>query len=78
VAGENDVARKGKSRAGRTARVPISDEELIGRLKEDTPEALSGTLSESRFNFAVEGLLKESRYRLSFRISIVGSVVSII
>ncbi len=56
------MARKRKGRAGRTARVPISDEELIARLQEDAPETLTAALSEATFDAAVEGLLKESPF----------------
>ena len=51
--------RKGKAKPHRTARVPISDKELIARLEEKGPQVLNASLSEAAFDAAVEGLLKE-------------------
>jgi len=44
-----DGAEK-ESQGTRTARVPISDEELIGRLQDDAPEVLKATVSEAAFD----------------------------
>jgi Fe2+ or Zn2+ uptake regulation protein len=44
----------------RTARIPLSDEELIARLQDEAPDALRATIPEALHDAAVEGLLKES------------------
>ena len=48
------------TKSRRTARVPISDEQLIGRVQENAPEALNAVLSEAALNAVVEGLLNEA------------------
>jgi hypothetical protein len=54
------MARK-KRRIGRAAtRARVSDEELIERLKEKTPEVLSAQVPEAVFNAVITGLLQES------------------
>lgn len=53
------MAQRGKRKA-RAARVPISDEELIGRLQDQAPDVLQATVSEADFDAVVEELLKES------------------
>ena len=54
------MARKRKRKTAGTARVPISDEELIGRLQDDAPDVLDVTISDAAFDAAVQGLLAES------------------
>lgn len=54
------MARRKKAKGTRTGRVPLSDEELIGRLQHDAPEVLHATVSEAAFDAVVQGLLEES------------------
>ena len=54
------MARKTGRRAGGSARVPLSDEELIARLQDEKPELLTATVSEAAFNAVVDNLLKQS------------------
>lgn len=53
------MARK-KEPKRRTARVPLSDEELIVRLEEKAPNVLRASIPEADFERTVEGLLEES------------------
>lgn len=48
-----------KKRRG-VAAIRLTDEELIARLQDKAPEALTATIPEAAFDAAVEGLLKES------------------
>jgi hypothetical protein len=54
------MARKKPKRSGRTARVPISDEELIASLQDEAPELLSAKVSEASFDSVIDNLLSES------------------
>lgn len=53
------MARK-KEPKRRTARVPISDEELIMRLEENGTGVLAASLPERDFEAVVEALVKET------------------
>lgn len=53
------MARKKRKAREPTTRTPVSDEELIERLKKEHPEVLSTTMPEALFDSIVEGLLKE-------------------
>jgi len=53
------MARKKRKTAG-TAQVPISDEELIGRLQDDAPDVLNAAISRAAFDAVLQGLLEES------------------
>jgi len=50
----------GKAKSRRSIRVPLSDQELIARVQDEAPEALNATMSEAKFDAAVQGLLNDS------------------
>jgi molybdopterin biosynthesis enzyme MoaB len=54
------MAPRKKGKAARTTHVPISDDELIGRLQDEAPEVLQATISEAAFDTAVQELLQNS------------------
>ena len=54
------MARKQHKPSARTARVPISDEKLIARLQDETPELLTAKVLEAAFDSVIDNLLGES------------------
>jgi hypothetical protein len=54
------MARKTRKRAARTASVPLSNAELIARVRKEAPEFLKLKVPEAGFGAVVDNLLTES------------------
>jgi hypothetical protein len=54
------MARKITKRAARTANIPLSNAQLIARVRKEVPELLKTKIPEAAFNAVADNLLAES------------------